>query len=306
MEGIVEIMQLSAQQKQIAFVYQPAPNLPALIEADEKRLRQVLLNLLSNAVKFTAKGLVSLSVRRMDTDPHNPVATLRFEVHDTGVGIPKEEQARVFEPFEQAGDARSRAAGTGLGLAIVRQLVRLMGGEVHLESHLDAGSLFWFELHVHCPAGEAVVLPLPAPTPQDAEMTGYEGPRRTILIVDDVEINRTMLVDLLRPLGFDTAEAADGREALDRIRERQPDLVLMDLAMPVMDGLQATRELRGQEATRQLPVIALSANASNADRDEALAAGADIFIAKPFERAELLRHLGERLDLRWTLLPTAA
>lgn len=306
LQGLSDIIRIKAEEKGLQFVLDCGEGVPNSIEVDEKRLRQVLLNLLSNAVKFTAQGLVSLSVRRMDTQTQESTATLRFEVHDTGVGIPKDEQDRVFEPFEQAGDARSRAAGTGLGLAIVRQLVRLMGGEVQVDSRVDAGSLFWFELRVHCSAGDTLVLPLPTPTTPDTEMSGYEGRRRTILIVDDVDINRTMLIDILRPLGFDTVEAADGQQALDRIGEALPDLVLMDLAMPVMDGLKATRALRAQESTSKLPIIALSANASNADRDEALAAGANVFIAKPFERTELLRQLGESLDLRWTAPQSAA
>lgn len=306
LQDLSDIIRIKAEEKGLQFVLDCGEGVPNTIEVDEKRLRQVLLNLLSNAVKFTARGLVSLSVRRMDTQAQGSTATLRFEVHDTGVGIPKDEQDRVFEPFEQAGDARSRAAGTGLGLAIVRQLVRLMGGEVQVDSHVDSGSLFWFELQVHCPAGNTLVRPLPASTEPETEMNAYEGRRRTLLIVDDVDINRTMLVDILRPLGFDTVEAADGQQALDRIAEALPDLVLMDLAMPVMDGLAATRALRAQESTAELPIIALSANASNADRDEALAAGANVFIAKPFERTELLRHLGQRLGLHWTSLPSAA
>lgn len=306
LQGLSDIIRIKAEEKGLNYVLDCDVNVPPAIDIDEKRLRQVLLNLLSNSVKFTAKGAVSLSVRRTDTALHSTMATLRFEVRDTGVGIPKEEQARVFEPFEQAGDAHSRAAGTGLGLAIVRQLVRLMGGEVHLESQVGHGSRFWFELRVHCPAIDTLALPQPSATAPQSDMTGYEGPRRTILIVDDVEINRTMLVDILRPLGFDTVEASDGQEALDRIGQARPDLVLMDLAMPVMDGLQATRALRSLQLTRNLPIIALSANASNADRDEALEAGAQVFLAKPFDRADLLRHLGEQLDLRWTVLPSAA
>lgn len=306
LQGLSDIIRIKAEEKGLNYVLDCDANVPPAIDIDEKRLRQVLLNLLSNSVKFTAKGAVSLSVRRTDTALHSTMATLRFEVRDTGVGIPKEEQARVFEPFEQAGDAHSRSAGTGLGLAIVRQLVRLMGGEVHLESQPGHGSRFWFELRVHCPAIDTLALPQPSATAPRSDMTGYEGPRRTILIVDDVEINRTMLADILRPLGFDTVEAADGQEALDRIGQSRPDLVLMDLAMPVMDGLQATRALRSLQLTRNLPIIALSANASNADRDEALEAGAQVFLAKPFDRADLLRCLGEQLDLRWTVLPSAA
>jgi len=135
---------------------------------------------------------------------------------------------------------------------------------------------------------------------------GYQGPRRTILIADDVPANRTMLVDLLRPMGFDTLEANNGQAALDQIQARKPDLVLMDLAMPVLNGLEAMRLLRRNEATRQLPIIALSANASQEDHQQALAAGANGFMPKPFDRSVLLSHLGTQLGLTWVTEPPSS
>jgi len=229
-----------------------------------------------------------------------PRVRLRFEVRDTGAGIAPSELERIFEPFEQAGDAQSRAAGTGLGLAISRQLVRLMGGDIRVDSRQDAGSLFWFDLWAPSLAGDIADAQTMPAIALLSSVTGYEGPRRCIVIADDVLANRTMLADLLRPLGFETLEAANGQEAVDLVSTHSPDLVLMDLAMPVMDGLQAMRHIRAAKADHLVPIVALSANASNADREQALAAGASGFMAKPFGRASLLEHLGSCLKLQWT------
>lgn len=288
-----DVIRIKAAEKQLLFTVDCAEELPAALMADEKRLRQVLLNLLSNAIKFTHEGAVRLTMRFLARDPRTNLVSVRFEVSDSGVGIRAEDQARIFEPFEQAGDSRSRAAGTGLGLAISRQLVRLMGGELHLQSTVGSGSLFWFDLSL--PMAEPVALHANA----SLDVTGYVGPRRRILIVDDVAANRQLLVELLGALGFETQEAIHGQDALDQINARLPDLVLMDLAMPVMDGLEATRRIRGNAASKDLPVIALSANVSQADRDQALAAGATAFMSKPIESRVLTDQLGSCLSLTW-------
>ena len=302
LSGLVDIIRIKAEEKALRFDFECAPDMPSAVEVDEKRLRQVLLNLLSNAVKFTESGQVRLGVTVVNRDARAQRINLRFEVQDTGTGIRGSELQRIFEPFEQAGDARSRSGGTGLGLAISRQLVRLMGGEVHVDSQDGIGSLFWFELN----------LPWvdPAPTPDNAPtlpaVTGYLGPRRKLLIADDVPANRTMLIDLLKPLGFDMLEANNGQAALDQVQADAPDLILMDVSMPVMDGLEAIRQLRQSAATQSLPIIALSANASNADRTQALQAGANGFMTKPFERAILLAQLGVHLSLSWATDPRPA
>jgi signal transduction histidine kinase/ActR/RegA family two-component response regulator len=293
LSGIIDIIRIRAEEKRLDFDFDRASDLPSAVQVDEKRLRQVLLNLLSNAVKFTESGRVRLGVKTANMDTGTRQVTLRFEVQDTGTGIPAAEQERIFEPFEQAGDARSRAGGTGLGLAISRQLVRLMGGDIHVESQHGQGSLFWFELTLPW------VDPDPAlPRPASA-MTGYQGPRRKILIADDVPANRSMLIDLLRPMGFEMLEANNGQSAMDQIRSNTPDLILMDLTMPVLDGLEAIQLIRQDAALRHLPVIALSANASNSDHQQALAAGANGFMPKPFERANLLTQLEVHLGLVW-------
>ncbi|MDO9005563.1 MAG: ATP-binding protein [Aquabacterium sp.] len=297
LSGLVDIIRIKAEEKSLRFDFECAPDLPDAVEVDEKRLRQVLLNLLSNAVKFTESGQVRLGVTVVNRDARAQQIDLRFEVQDTGTGIRGSELQRIFEPFEQAGDSRSRSGGTGLGLAISRQLVRLMGGEVHVDSQDGIGSLFWFELKLPWvdPASSAA-----SAAPTLPAVTGYLGPRRKLLIADDVPANRTMLIDLLRPLGFETLEANNGQAALEQVQAAAPDLILMDVSMPVMDGLEAIRQLRQSAATRSLPIIALSANASNADRTEALQAGANGFMTKPFERAILLAQLSVHLSLSWT------
>ncbi|MBI2732302.1 MAG: response regulator, partial [Aquabacterium sp.] len=288
-----DIIRIKAAEKGLTFLSECDERLPRALLADEKRLRQVLLNLLSNAVKFTQSGIVSLSMTLVGQDPAAQQARIRFEVRDSGVGIRAEDQQRVFEPFEQAGDSRSRSAGTGLGLAISRQLVRLMGAELHLQSEVGVGSVFWFELLLPL-ADHAEREPPPAPP-----VLGYEGARKRVLIVDDVAANRQMLNELLLSLGFDTQEAIHGQDALDKMRSTWPDLVLMDLAMPVMDGLEAMRRIRAMDLGQALPIIALSANASHTHRDQALEAGATLFMSKPFENAVLLGHLGRCLSLMW-------
>jgi CheY-like chemotaxis protein len=170
-----------------------------------------------------------------------------------------------------------------------------MGGELHLRSQEGQGCCFWFDLPL--PTADAA----PSPASVGANVTGYEGPRRLVLIADDVVTNRHVLVELLHPLGFDTLEASDGAEAIELHHRHHPDLVLMDLAMPVMDGLEATRQIRAQaQAETQAPVIiALTANASPTHRAQALQAGASAFLPKPFDRMELLGLIAQGLDLTW-------
>jgi signal transduction histidine kinase/CheY-like chemotaxis protein len=291
LRGITDIIRIKAEEKSLLFSYETSDDLPRAIQADEKRLRQVLLNLLGNAVKFTDRGQVRLMVRRIGGSAVR--ARLRFEVQDSGVGIAEDQLKNLFMPFEQVGDTNRRLGGTGLGLAISRHLVRLMGGDIHVESRLGAGSLFWLEIEL--PTLEAGVLALPEETPP----RGYAGVRRRVLIVDDVVGNRAMLADLLGPLGFEVDEAANGQQAIERLHERSPDLVLMDMVMPVMDGLEAIRRIRRLPGRAGLPIIAVSANASNNDRSQCLAAGATAFLPKPIAREDLLDLIAARLGLEW-------
>jgi signal transduction histidine kinase len=289
--GVADIVRIKAEQKGIGFDVELAPDLPATIQADEKRLRQILINLLGNAVKFTDSGGVTLSVRQ--AEPRDGQVVLRFEVRDTGVGIHPEQVERLFQPFEQGGDAAKRIGGTGLGLAISRQLVRMMGGDIEVESLPGAGSSFWFEIPL--PVDEATT----APTSHEPMPIGYEGARRRLLVVDDVAGNRAMLTEMLTLIGFEVGTAGDGESALLQLESGPWDLVMMDTTMPVMDGLEATRRIRRHAGWQKLPVISLSANASDVDRTRCLAAGASAFLSKPIERGALLKLLGELLSLQW-------
>jgi signal transduction histidine kinase/DNA-binding response OmpR family regulator len=291
LQVIIDIVRVKAEQKDVSFTSVLAPDLPKLVWADEKRLRQILLNLIGNGVKFTDRGEVAFRVQALagsDTD-----ALLRFEVRDTGIGISPEHLEAIFRPFEQMADARHRLGGTGLGLAISRQLARLMGSDIHVESEVGEGSLFWFELPVPIPEADVA-------TPRSERLPiGYRGPRRKVLVVDDIAENRAVLSDMLGPLGFTLIAAENGQEGLERAGIFQPDLIVMDSFMPVMDGLEATRRLREMPVLQQVPVIAISASASREDMERTVAAGANAFLAKPVDFGELLKVAGALLRLAW-------
>ena len=288
---VADIVRVKAEEKALLFVEQFAPDLPQHILADEKRLRQVLLNLLSNAVKFTDRGQVVLAVSA--TSRTATTVTLRFEVRDSGIGMSEAQTARLFRAFEQVGDANRREGGTGLGLAISRELVRLMGSDVHVASDPGAGSRFWFELEL--PLGGS----RPPPLGARGRPAGYAGPRRRVLIVDDVPQNRAVLVDSLNVLGFDLAEAADGQQALDMAQRERPDMIVMDVTMPVMDGLEAMRRIRAMPGLARTRLMASTGNDSQALRAECAAAGADAFLAKPVDIELLLAETARLLSLTW-------
>ena len=294
---VSDIARVKAEEKSLHFHFSAQAGLPAALVGDDKRLRQVLLNLLANAVKFTDDGEVRFSVTQRAADAHAGTALLRFEVADTGIGIAPDQLQRLFQPFEQAGEVERRAGGSGLGLSISRQLVRLMGSDITVDSTPGRGSRFAFELAL--PVAEALQ---PAASPAQA-IVGYEGPRRRVLVVDDVAVNRAVLVELLAGLGFEVEEAGNGREGIDRARELLPDLIVLDNVMPVLDGVGATRVLRADERLRAVPIIAASASASAEHQRASLQAGANVFLPKPIDAPLLLRHVGELLSLRWRLAP---
>jgi signal transduction histidine kinase/ActR/RegA family two-component response regulator len=288
---VAALMRVRAHAKGLHFELAGGSGLPPAIWADPRILRQVLLNLLGNAVKFTDSGQVILSVLTLHASDSR--ADLRFEVRDSGVGIAADQLQNIFDPFVQVGDVQRRAGGTGLGLAISRQLVRRMGGEIHVESQVGAGSRFWFDL------GFPLIELAPA-LPATARMpTGYTGPRQRILIVDDVADNRNMLSDSLGALGFELDQASDGRQALEQLERLPPDLIVMDMAMPVLSGLDAMRCIRALPGHAKLPIIAVSAHASNSDRANCLAAGASEFMTKPIDIAQLLALTAQLLRLSW-------
>ena len=286
-QTIAGIIRVKADQKRLEFTCSFAPDLPAWISADEKRLRQILLNLLSNAVKFTDRGRVGLRV-----DSVRP-GCLRFEVSDTGIGIAADQQETIFRAFEQISEKHNPFGGTGLGLPISRRIARLMNSDIHVESKPGTGSVFGFELEVAVKNADTLAA-LP-----ERVVTGYKGSRKTILVVDDVQANRDIVIEMLSRLGFSVIHAQDGSEGLEKAQSHHPDLILMDTIMPQLDGLEAIRRLRRLDGCESIPVITISASASAEDEANSHAAGANAFIPKPLEMMRLLAQIGRLLKLEW-------
>jgi PAS domain S-box-containing protein len=299
LQVVCDIVRVKADERRLLFHFESGRDLPQAVRVDEKRLRQVLLNLLSNAIKFTDQGQVTLSVSKVAASASGQVR-LRLEVHDSGIGMNETQLARLFHPFEQVSEVRRREGGTGLGLAISRQLVRLMGGDIEVHSRPGQGSAFCFEIEV-----PLVVQHAPHQADASAVPIGYEGERRRVLVVDDVAQNRAVLTDALGMLGFEVLEAADGAQALEAAQRSRPDLVVMDLTMPVMDGLEATRRLRALYGPG-LPIIATSASVTPDSAAHSRDAGADLFIGKPIDQAVLLDAMARLLKLVWVRESLAA
>ena len=284
--------QVRTSEKNLAFMFMLPPDLPPHIRVDERRLRQVLLNLIGNAIKFTDQGHVALRVRVLEK--HEGSARLRFEVEDTGIGIGEDKLEAIFQPFEQSGDVAHRSAGTGLGLAISRQLVRVMGGELEVHSQLGRGSVFSFEVSV-----PVVGAPVQRPVVARPLPVGYAGPKRSVLVVDDVAANRSLLRDLLLQMDFEVFEASDGSAVLDAAQRVHPDLILIDSVMPVMTGPNAIVRLREQPEFNKVPIISISASAFADDASRAMAAGANSFLTKPIDVNRLVAEIARHLQIRW-------
>ena len=296
LESIVGIIRMQAHQKGILFRCETPTPLPSGIKADEKRLRQVLLNLLGNAVKFTDTGEVVLRVTQteMDTCQYPSTALIRFEIKDTGVGMTSEQQTKIFLPFEQVGHSKHRMQGAGLGLAISRQLVEIMGGQLKVSSQPGQGSVFEFEIMLSEVGAVGTRQPCSSQT-----VTGYKGIRRKVLAADDQPDNRLVLLNLLEPLGFEVILAIDGQDAVEKCCEIRPDLVLMDLVMPVKTGLEAVKKIRETPNVRHTPIIAISASVFDMDQTKSKQAGCDAFLPKPVVEEDLLELISRHIKLDW-------
>ncbi|MCC6590349.1 MAG: response regulator [Bryobacterales bacterium] len=293
--AVIHLMYPRALASKLTLSCFVSPEIPDFVVGDSRRLRQVLLNLVSNAIKFTDTGKVvaNVSVQSQSADR----ITLRFEVEDTGMGIAVENQERIFEPFIQAeGSATRRHGGTGLGLAISRQIVQSVGGSIGVVSQLYKGSTFWFTMPFEVPESKRRE-PVPEPEPE-----GTSFPALRILVVEDNLVNQHLTKRLLEKEGCKVEIASSGRVAVEVTAEHQFDIILMDVQMPDMDGLTATVEIRRREGGRtRTPILALTANAMDGDRERCLAAGMDDYLSKPVSRESLRRGLR-----RWASRPRSA
>jgi signal transduction histidine kinase/purine-cytosine permease-like protein len=300
LSDIAGMFELQAADKGLAFSYEVSGALPEWVRADDKRVRQILINLLGNAIKFTASGSVALRLRYAREMAH-------IEIHDTGPGMSAQELDRVFEPFtrgEAAAGGSAGSGGSGLGLTIAKMLTDLMGGELTVDSETGRGSVFRVRLFLPeirlpanaAPQSSAALAGLPA-------RKGYAGARRRILVVDNEEADRGLLVSLLAPLGFEIRVGASGHDGLDLMAAGlQPDVVLLDLAMPGIDGWETLRRIRAMQGPQ--PCVAIvSANAFDRGLDNTLGIAPEDFMVKPVRHSELLDWIERRLELVWLDAP---
>ncbi|QKE62793.1 PAS domain S-box protein [Aquipseudomonas campi] len=280
--------------KGLALDLQVLPQVPDQLHGDPLRLRQILLNYLSNAVKFTERGQIGIAVALRGTDARG--LCLEFQVSDTGIGLTEQQCGQLFTSFQQADASTTRRyGGTGLGLAIAKQLASLMGGDVAVRSVPGQGSTFSFTAHLqpaHAPLRSESLAS--SPLTQEPLLGGR------VLLVEDNQLNQQVAAELLRAMGCQVDIAGNGREALDRLALHHYELVFMDMQMPVLDGLAATRELRLRPELAELPVVAMTANAMRKDREACLAAGMNDFISKPFEPQTLHAVVQRWLGQRWS------
>ncbi|HEY1600525.1 MAG TPA: response regulator [Pirellulales bacterium] len=295
-DELFQMFHLAAKDKDLAFSVELAPVVPDRLLGDSLRLRQVMMNLLSNALKFTDQGAIGLKVS-VDSATMQGVM-LRFEISDTGIGIPDVDQDRIFAPFTQV-DASStrRHGGTGLGLAIVAELVRLMGGNVAVESKLGSGSVFSVVVplaYALAPLAEQPVVERRAkssPAPADHSLLDHRVAAEAglrVLVVEDTRANQEIVKRALSRRGHFVEVAANGQQAVDLVSHEHYNVVLMDLQMPVMDGFQATAAIRALPGVSYIPIIALTAHATSDDSDRCRAAGMDDFLPKPLDIFKLI------------------
>jgi PAS domain S-box-containing protein len=307
LRSITDIIRIWAEQKGITFVYIPfdfvqdiplspeEDGLPAGVRGDERRLRQVLINLLGNAVKFTQKGNVIFKVGPVRfPEPQMKNWQLRFQVEDTGIGVASEELKTIFEPFRRVDGQGLQTEGTGLGLTVSRSMVQIMGGELKVKSTPGEGSVFWFDLDLPEVSDWVETVKV-----EEKTIIGFKGEKRKVLVVDDSEENRALLVDLFSSLGFEVLEATNGQEGLEKAKQFKPEAMLIDLVIPVMDGFELTRQIRQSTSLKDVVIIATSARVFEEDQKESLAAGCDAFIPKPIQVETLLAQLQRHLGLNW-------
>ena len=313
LDNLVATSSFRAEQKNIDLKYRLLSSLPQIVQADETRLRQVLLNLLSNAIKFTDRGEVTFQVgyvedfsrqeavsggnreKGLEKSSQSLIPKMRFQIKDMGIGIPENKLTEIFLPFEQVHEAQSDREGTGLGLTISQKLIQLMGSHIQVTSTVGEGSIFWFDLDL--PEGDPANVS--TTNLQSAiEPTGFHGRARKILIVDDLADNRQLLIQYLQPLGFELAEAENGKQGLAIAENFKPDVILLDMLMPEMDGLEMLKQLRQHPQLKNIMVIFVSANSQFAEQLKTSQLQFEDFLSKPVDFNQLLQSLQTHLHLQ--------
>lgn len=287
LQGSVQVFQHSAQQRGLQLLLEGTAGLENMeVRGDPTRLRQILVNLIGNALKFTEQGDIRIAIRWQTLD--DQVLWFTCAVHDSGIGIEPSRLQHMFDAFQQADTSISRRyGGTGLGLPIARTLAERMGGTLRAESQLGEGSVFTLEIPLPFRQQEAVARP-------DEQQSMIRGDGQPVLLVEDNPVNQTVIEAMLRSLGYRVSLAGDGQQALDSFTQNDYAAILMDCRLPLLDGYEATRRIRQLPGGKLIPIIALTANALQGDREVCLSAGMNDYLAKPFKRAEL-----QRLLLRW-------
>jgi PAS domain S-box-containing protein len=309
---VAEMIQLRAEQKGLTFEYQGDASLPGRVQADPKRLRQVLLNLLGNATKFTDSGFVRLTAQYQSDQ-------LVLVIEDSGPGISPQDMPRIFDPFVQTGEDQYKSQGTGLGLSITHRIVKLMEGTIKADSKLGQGTRFEVRLpleksyqslqrnHKEAASGglnaEQIsgYRRIPAAEQDQPDPSEGEPEPLRLMVVDDIPSNRVMLTYFLQPLGFEVVEADDGETCLKMAPEFEPDLVFMDMRMPGLNGLQTMAKLRAMPMFRELPVVIVSASVFHQDQATAIDQGATAYLHKPVDLTSLLTTLKQYLPIEWVL-----
>jgi len=297
LNSIEELLKLKANSKGLELIFEISPQVPPYIQTDESKLRQVLLNLLGNAIKFTHTGIVKLQVYLEETNitSHRKIKII-FKVQDTGPGIAPNEISALFQPFAQTQTGRQTGQGTGLGLPISQQFIKLMGGDINVNSQLNQGTTFTFDILAH------VVSHFEQNAISSTKrIIGLQPnqPTYRILIVEDLKENRQLVVKLLAPFGFEIREAENGQQAITLWENWQPHLIWMDMQMPIMDGYEATRHIKSHSQGQDTVIIALTASAFQEQQSAILTAGCDDFLPKPFREEMLFEKMAKHLGLRY-------
>ncbi len=301
LDDLEDMFLLKAENQGLQLIFDRSTDLPRYIHTDAVKLRQVLINLIGNALKFTNSGGIAVRVKHLHENGDGTTAHFRFEVEDTGPGIPADELANLFQPFSQTSVSRKVQEGTGLGLAISLRFVHLMGGDIRVDSQVGRGTMIAFDL----PCRVADSLPkLENHNLRQIVALEPGQPKRRILIADDKWVNRQLLVELLAPLGFELREAANGNEAVQITQEFKPDIIWMDLRMPDMDGIEATQKIKLTLQDQAPVIIALTASAFEEEQADLTALGCDDLLRKPFRPEEIFGMLSKHLGVRYVYTTT--